>query len=322
MVNSNKDIEFTRLVDENGEYEDVAVVRNHQNKTIMDNADLQKKKEYQANKKAYDNFIDVAGGFSFMLVDTLKELHRDTRFTDIEKARIMFLGTFCSYESSGRYLFTNNNKYILKSHLQELLEITNKKEYYKFYNKLVETGIIEEDVVDRYTIKLIWNNKYHFKGKAHLNGARSTDTVKAYDRQIQSLYKEKNANGKSINTPKNLYILFMVLPFINKESGVLCVQPHVELEEKSEPLELKDLASMFGYARTTTLKTKLMNCKLYGTNVFFIGEGMKDRKKYTRIYVNPFVSSRSPKAPNASLLAMFPDTEKAIVKQLEEKRRK
>ncbi|NRG47655.1 hypothetical protein HRF87_23295 [Bacillus sp. CRN 9] len=206
--------------------------------------------------------------------------------------------------------------------MQELLEITNKKEFYKFYNMLIETGIIEEEVLGRFEVRLKWNSKYHFKGKAAKAGTKSTETVKAYDRQIQTLYKGKDAKGKSVNTPKNLYVLFMVLPFINKESGVLCNQQHNPIEEDCEPLELKDLAEMFGYARMTTLKTKLMNCKLYGTNVFFIGEGMKDRKKYTRIYVNPFVSCRSPKAPNASLLGMFPDTEKAIVKELQAKRKK
>lgn len=312
--------ELKEMIDnETGEIKKGTFIEEGSNATIIDNDKINKMKEYQANKKNYDSFIDTAGGFSFMLVDTLKELHKDTRFTDADKARIMFLGTYCSYETSGRYLFFNNNKQILKSHLQQLLEITNKKEFYRFYNKLVETGIIEEEKLDRFTIRVKWNSDYHFKGKTSKNGTKSTDTVKAYDRQIQSLYKEKNTKGKSKNTPKNLYIMFMVLPFINRKSGVLCNQPQIENEEDAEPLELKDLAEMFGYPKPSVIKNKLLQCKLYNTNVFFIGEGMKDRKKYTRIYVNPFVSSRSPKAPNASLLAMFPDTEKAIVERLEAK---
>ncbi|WP_096273927.1 hypothetical protein [Paucisalibacillus globulus] len=113
----------------------------------------------------------------------------------------------------------------------------------------------------------------------------------------------------------------MALPFINKESSVLCNQPLVELEEGAEPLELTNLSEVFCYPRHSIIKNKLMQCKLYNTNVFFIGEGMKDRKKYTRIYVNPFVAGRSAKAPNTSLLEMFPDTEKAIVKNHKEKRK-
>lgn len=315
------DVELRREVDQNGEIHDFAIVKNPENKVILDKDKIQKVQQYKAEKRSYDNFIDIAGGFSFLLVDTLKDLHSDTRFTDIEKARIMFLGSYCSYESSGRYLFTNNNKYILKKDLQELLEITNKQEFYKFYNKLVDYGIIEEDVVGRFKVKLKWNGKYHFKGKATKNGNKSIDTVKAYDRQIQTLYKEKDIEGKSINTPKNLYILFMVLPFINKESGVLCNQQHNPIEEDCEPLDLKDLCKLLGFERISTLKSKLMNCTLYGTNVFFIGEGIHKRKKYTRIYVNPFVSSRSSKAPNTSLLAMFPDTEKAIVNNLQKKKK-
>lgn len=313
MVKANKNVEIMEIADENGEIRKGAFIEDYEGGFYKPES-VANVKEYLLEKKNYEVFADIVGGFSFMLVDTLKELHKDTRFSDIEKARIMFLGTFCSYESSGRYLFTNNNHHILKNDLQELLEVTNKQEFYKLYNKLIETGIIEEEVIGRSEVRLKWNSKYHFKGKTSSNGVKSIDTVKAYDRQIQTLYKEKNAKGKSINTPKNLYILFMVLPFINSDSGVLCNQQHNPIEEACEPLEVSDVAELFGYARTSTLKAKLMNCKLYGTNVFFIGEGMGERKKYTRIYVNPFVSSRSSKAPNASLIAMFPNTEKAIVK--------
>jgi hypothetical protein len=320
MTYKTEHVQVMELANKDGEIKEYRVLTSD-NVTLSSRESVENKKEYQAGKKDYEIFEDIAGGFSFMLIETLKELHKDTRFTDIEKARIMFLGTFCSYEDSGRYLFTNNNKFILKSDLQELLEVTNKKEFYKLYNKLVETGIIEENVINRNEVRLKWNSKYHFKGKASKNGTRSTDTVKAYDKQIQALYKEKNAKDKSINTPKNLYILFMVLPFINKEAGVLCNHQHITVEDDCEPLELSDVAEMFSYTRTSLIKTKLMNCKLFGTNVFFIGEGMINRKKYTRIYVNPFVSSRSPKAPNPSLLAMFPNTEKAIYEHISAKRK-
>lgn len=313
-------LELVKLLDEEtGEVREGAFIENYEG-GYYKKGNIEKINKFRANKKSYDNFTDIAGGFSFLIVDTLKELHKDTRFSDMEKARIIFLGTFCSYESSGRYLFTNNNRYILKSDLQKLLEISNKKEFYTFYNKLVDTGILKEQKISRLEIRLKWNSNYHFKGKTAKNGTKSTATVKAYDRQIQTLYKEKDSKGKRINTPKNLFILFMVLPFIHKESGVLCKQPQTAIEE-AEPLELKDLADMFGYPKPSAIKSKLLQCKLHNTNVFHYGEGLKNRKKYTRIYVNPFVANRSPKAPNSTILAMFPNTENAIVKHLEDKRK-
>jgi hypothetical protein len=322
MTNTFKGIVTERIVYDDGTFEDVIPVSSLEGKMIVDQVAKQKQMKYFRDKKEYDNFSDIAGGFTFMLVDTLNAFHKDDRFTDIEKARIMYLGTYCSYKEAGRYLFTNNNRHILKSDLQDLLEMTNKKEFYKFYNKLVETEIIYGEVISRNEVRLKWNNQYHFKGDAKGNGIKSTDTVKTYDNQIQALYKEKDASGKSINTPKNLYVLFMVLPFINAESGVLCLHPHNPVVEECQPLELDDLRDIFGYERITTLKTKLLGCKLYGTNVFFIGEGTLDRKKYTRVFVSPFVASRSGnKAPNDSLLAMFPNTEKAIVEKLQEKRK-
>jgi hypothetical protein len=309
-----KGIEVERIVYDDGTFEDMIPVSSLKGKTIYDQKTINMKTKIMKDKKDYTKFSDVVGGFSFMLVDTLKAFHQDDRFTDIEKARIMFLGTYCSYEEAGRYLFTNNNRHILKSDLPELLEMTNRKEFYKFYKKLVESEIIYEEVKNRNEVRLKWNNKYHFKGGPKSNGTKSTETVRTYDYQIQALYKEKNEKGKSINTPKNLYILFMILPFINSDSGVLCHQQQNPIVEDCQPLELDDLREMFGYERITTLKTKLLGCKLYGTNVFFIGEGILDRKKYTRVFVSPYVACRSGnKAPNEALVAMFPNTQKAIV---------
>lgn len=303
------------IVDENGEYRKGAFIENYEGGVFYSKEAQEKMKQYQADKKDYTNFTDIAGGFSFILVETLIAFHKDSRFNDMEKARIMFLGTYCSYESSGRYLMTNNNRYLLKSHLQNLLEISNKKEFYKFYNKLVETGIIEEEVLGRFEIKLRWNSDYHFKGKTTKSNLKSTDVIKGYDKQIQSLYKGKDSNGKSINTPKNLYVMFMVLPFINTESNVLCNNPLKKHEEDAEPLQLNDLADMFGYAKPHMIKSRLLHCKLFDTNVFFIGEGSHKGKNYTRIYVNPYVFNRSSKAPNASLQAMFPLTANTIIQR-------
>jgi hypothetical protein len=324
MAKANTDI---RLV-ENGINEDGTpklqmVIDNPEKYTIDRLEDKQRRKGYYNKQINYGNFSVISGGFSFMPVESLKALHQDNRFNDMEKARIIFLGTYVSYEDKGSYLMTNNNRHLLKSNMQELLEISNNKEFYKFFNMLIDAEIIQEEIISRYEVRLKWNSQYHFKGKAGRTTTGSTETVKAYDKQIQALYKEKNDMGKSINTPKNLYILFMVLPFINTESGVLCHQQHNPVEEDCQPLELDELREMFGYERVTTLKNKLLNCKLYGTNVFFIGEGTLDRKKYTRIFVSPYVASRSGnKAPNESLLAMFPNTGKAIIQKLQEMRKK
>jgi len=81
--------------------------------------------------------------------------------------------------------------------------------------------------------------------------------VKLYDKQIQALYHEKDANGKKINTPKNLYVLFMVLPFLHVGSGVLCKKPLSDNVD-CEPFTLKELAELFGFSRINLLKAKLL----------------------------------------------------------------
>lgn len=84
------------------------------------------------------------------------------------------------------------------------------------------------------------------------SGVKSTELIKAYDKQVQALFKEKDEHGKSINVPKTLYTSFMMLPFIHFESDTLCKKPLADITE-CEPFELKELAEMFGFSRANIL---------------------------------------------------------------------
>lgn len=46
--------------------------------------------------------------------------------------------------------------------------------------------------------------------------------------------------------------------------------------------------------------------------MFFIDSVIKNRKKYTRVFVSPYVPSRNSKVPNETLLNMFPDKAKML----------
>lgn len=117
-----------------------------------------------------------------------------------------------------------------------------------------------------------------------------------------------------MNRPKQLYITFMIMPFIHMKTNVICKHPRKE----AEPLQLKELADMFGFEKPHHLKNKLINCMLYNTNVFAISEV----KGYTRVFISPYVASRTGDKPEPHLITMFPHVTEAIKKEKEGKRKK
>ncbi|WP_347861555.1 hypothetical protein U0355_13085 [Salimicrobium sp. PL1-032A] len=317
---SNENIELIKENEGDGEG-DMVLLKNAQDYNITYKK-TEKQKDMIKAIKEKDEFQKTVGGFTRMLTSTLIELHNDNRFTDIEKARLIYLGTYTSYEDSGRYLRFGNNQRIQKKHLQEVLDINNRNAFYGFYNKLIEHGILAEEKVKKDEIYLVWNSFYAFKGSAKSHGAKSEDTVKAYDQQVQAMYKAKNDKGKPVNRPKQLYIMFMIMPFIHIKTNALCKYPRKEIEE-AEPLQLKELAEMFGFEKPHQLKNKLMDCTLYGTNVFAISERKTtEGKKYTRIFISPYVASRTGDKPDPHLIAMFPDVADKIRKEKAGKRKR
>jgi hypothetical protein len=272
-------------------------------------------KEKEDNRKVFllgkenkEVFYELAGRFTFTLSSTIKELNQDEGFTQAEKTRIMFLGTFVTYQEKGNYLKYDNGKPIKKKHLQELLEMTSDKDFYTFFNKLVSAGIIAEEHHDKSTIYLIWNSKYHFKGKAPATLLKQKNLVKTFDKQVRELYQEKNEKGKTIHTPNNLYTLFMVLPYIHNEENIICKYPENNINE-CEPLSLSELAEMFGYNRSNDLKRKLFKVRLNGLPVF----EARDNGIVAFIQVNPFVIWKSKKAPSSALIVTFKETAKRLM---------
>ncbi|MGE6630740.1 hypothetical protein [Bacillus sp. NPDC077027] len=288
---------------ETGEKLEGLFITNPEQYTIISKEKEVNKKAYLRGKENKELFEELAGRFTFTLSSTIKELNLDQRFTPAEKTRIMFLGTYVTYQEQGSYLRHDNGNFILKNRLQELLEIKNKKEFFTFYNKLVETGILSEEIEGKSTIYLKWNSKYHFKGKPSSSAQKEKNLVKTFDKQVRELYKEKNDKGKAVHTPNNLYTLFMVMPYIHPEANILCKHPENDLNT-CEPLTVNELAEMFGFSRSNDLKKKLFKVMLKDLPVFTI----QQNAFVSHILVNPFVVYRSSKAPNPALIVHFRDT--------------
>ncbi|WP_368298535.1 hypothetical protein [Cytobacillus firmus] len=298
------------MPDENGEVINGRFVPDNEDYLISNRQKEANKKKFLIGQENKTLFEDIAGRFTFTLSSTIKELNQDQRFTTAEKTRIMFLGTYVTFQEQGSYLRHENGNFILKNKLQELLEIKNKKEFYTFFNKLVDTGILIEEIEGKSKVYLKWNSKYHFKGSPSATAQKEKNLVKTFDKQVRELYKEKNEKGKAVHSPTNLYTLFMVLPYIHPEANILCRYPERDLNT-CEPLTLPELAEMFGFQRSNDLKRKLFKVLLKGLPVFTMQQNVYE----THIVVNPFIVYRTNKAPNSALLVHFRDTAKRLLKR-------
>jgi hypothetical protein len=264
------------------------------------------RKTYLNIKRRKDTFDEIAEGFTFTYISKVSDLHFDTRFTEDEKARIMFLGTYVSYAEKGSLLSFSNGEPLDKKQLRELLEIKEEKKFYSFFNKLIEAEIIEE-VATEYSIGFKWSEEYHFKGKLPKGASVESGYIKTYDKQIQELYKAKNEKGKALHSAKQLYTVFMMLPFVHHETNILCKYPNKPFD-KCEPLELDELAKGLGFNRSNDLKRKMLKINLKELPVFRFDQ----TNKGTHITVNPFVVWRKNTMPEASLMVTFFDTAKRI----------
>lgn len=291
------------IIKETGEIGDGLVLTQPENYVVIHKESVAKKRDYLVQRRNADAFSSLAGRFTFTLATTIKELNLDKRFTQAEKSRIMFLGSYVNYKEKGSFLMFDNGRYILKKHLQDLLEIKNRKEFYQFYNKLVNTKIIMEDVQDKKNTKLIWSKKYHFRGTVTKTLQKELNLIKTFDKQVRVLYKEKLDNGKAEHTPHNLYYLFMLLPYVHLQANIICKYPDREINE-SVPFTVTELAKELGFKRSNDLKRKLFGITLKGLPVF----STIQNAYLFHILVNPFIVRRSRKSPSEDLLFHFKDT--------------
>ena len=249
----------------------------------------------------------LVGSFTFTLLTTVKELIKDIRFSEDEKTRLMFLGTYVNYAGDTySRLQKRNGKPVLKKNLQSLLMMSNNKRFYAFYNKLVKYKIMLEVEGG----ELYWNSNYHFKGRPKQTDKKAKNLIKLYDSQLRELYLMKDERGKQKYRPSNLFVLFVFLPFVNYETNLLSEDADKPASE-TRPFLLSEVANRLGYSRSSSLKRKLKGIKLYNAPVFSIIS--ESNNEYIR--VNPYIIWRNSEDPSPAITETFKATEDMLIKK-------
>lgn len=127
------------------------------------------------------------------------------------------------------------------------------------------------------TIKYLIDNKYLILDGTYIkvnpnvckkgSMGKKIDVTRVFSNSIQELYK----NSK-VNEHNKLGLLIKILPLINFNRNILCVNPKENRVELIKPINLTTLSEMLGYSTTQRLKRGLMDLKVNDESVIMISK--------------------------------------------------
>lgn len=235
------------------------------------------RRRYVENRSTMGLFSKQNGGFvSFMFSSCVTMVERFPSLTQADYARLMFLGTYTSYDNSRlRY---DNGKIINREGLRRLTGMSRSR-FSEFYRRLVA-----EDILRRQH-----DGSYKFNPKVFQRGGEDglvTDAqhIRLYRDTIRKLYDEYGRGRDA----RQLAVVFAVIPFLHYQLNIVCYNPQEYYDDEIRPMTLEKLAALLGYAETQKLKAAMNRVRLNGQPVFGFVEDVHDRRK-RRIIVNPRV---------------------------------
>lgn len=218
------------------------------------------------------------GGFVFALYESCKTMEdRFPTLSQSDLARLMFIGTFTGY-NTGR-LQHDNGRIIDRKKLESLVKLSRAK-FSAFYKKLIAENIIQETGGE-----LFMNPSVFYRGalKDADYALASYQHTRLFRQTIRDLYERYG--GRSI---KQLAIIYAVLPFVNFDTNIVCLNPTEDDKDKLQPMNLDNLAALLHYQDTQKLKRALESIKLDSQPVFYLPHNVHDRRE-RRVIINPRV---------------------------------
>jgi hypothetical protein len=222
------------------------------------------------------------GGYVFALFHECQTIaERFPSLTQPDLARLMFIGTYVSYDegSDASYgiLKHPNGVVIDKKALRDLLKIS-RPAFNTFYTKLQYEGILAETDAG-----LAMNPSVFYRGENVKGIVGDMQYTRLFRQTVRDLYVMYD--GKQT---KKLGAIYAVLPYVNFNYNVLCLNPSEVQAEKVKPLTIGELAEILGYESDKKLAKTLREIKHEGNAVFGFFEDTEDRRK-KKIVVNPYV---------------------------------
>ncbi|WEY80357.1 hypothetical protein P5667_15395 [Bacillus velezensis] len=231
------------------------------------------------------------GGFTWAFYTTCRTfLDEYTGIKEPDIARLMYIATYVGFQN--QQLAHDNGRKIDKTGLRNLLGLSANK-FRDFYKRVTEADILnEKDNVIEISPLLFYRGKVRGKDA-------EISRIKLYRKTVRELYT--NFGGRAA---KKLSIIYMVLPFLNLKTNVVCFNPDETDTERLNKMHLDKLAALLGYRDSNKLRQTLESVKLNGKPVFWLPPDPNDRRK-KMVIVNPNVVYGGPAKELDAIKVLF-----------------
>lgn len=218
---------------------------------------------YVKNKGEFETFIrENLGGFFHLL-------YNDERIKLLDNADKLRLCRILSLMTNDNVLKINKTTYATKKDLQNLLNLS-RNVFNKFYNTLLDTGILQEDENKLIIIKDV--------ARKIIGKSKRIDFIRAFNNGIEELY-----NNCTSRQHKQLGVLIQLLPYVNYQYNMLCHNPEETDPFKIKRLTIGEIGTILNYSKEKDLERELLKYKINGTPVIGIFKTGIGRT----IYINP-----------------------------------
>lgn len=157
----------------------------------------------------------------------------NNQFTKAEIFRIFYLATFIDYDNVLKF----KKQEMTKDDMKEVLNLP-KVTFYRFFDKLIQSDVLNETVEGYYEI----NEKYFYKGKVKKGWA-----PRIYCKAMQEAYQNTKVEDQT-----RWGCGFAIMPLVNLKYNIIC-NNHFDFElDKIDPLELYEIFDETGLRRETT----------------------------------------------------------------------
>lgn len=222
---------------------------------------VRRKKQIEYASIVY-NAKNNNGNFVWLLFNYGKDLFPNISAANL--TRLMYAATFCS--SDGSIM----SKQLLRSQMK-----LNRSRWSEFWNEMVENNILYEKD------KMVYvRQEFVIKG--------TIDTNKNYTRLFCEYVQQLYEGCDSANAHKQLSYIFKIIPFINRRTNTVCLNPLEQNEQNVQPMRLGDFCDAVGYDRKNArrLAKELLDIRINGELAvgFFVSN--MDEKTWLLV-VNP-----------------------------------
>lgn len=222
---------------------------------------VRRKKQIEYASIAY-NAKNNNGNFVWLLFNYGKDLFPNISAANL--TRLMYAATFCNSDGS----------IMSKQSLRNQMNL-NRPRWSEFWNEMIENNVLYEKD------KMVYvRQDFVVKG--------SIDTNKNYTRlfceYVQRLYEGCN----SANAHKQLSYIFKIIPFINRRTNTVCMNPMEQNEQNIQPMRLGDFCDAIGYERKNArrLAKELLDIRINGELAVGFFVSSMDEKTWLLV-VNP-----------------------------------